>query len=227
MTHEDQGGVGPAVFDGNWLDITKAVQSLLAKHGLHDAPQDHVAALAGSVRRLLKQRPLHAHALASRQREQALACVRALRRHMKKPPRRAGTTDDKRRNLIELLNPLHAIVKVAAASGVNAAPVLRRLEADEYTADDLVSLERALEAIPAGSGAAASPEADYLRLLRGGVMAWEACCRSERYTYNQHNNPPSLDGPLPDFLRELIELARLPQPTDAALHKHLRKLKNL
>lgn len=225
MTHD--AGAGPAQFGANCLDTTNAVQSLLAKHGLQDAPQDHVAALAGSVRRLLKQRPLHAHALASREREQALACIRALLGHMKKPPRRAGTTDDKRKKLIELLSPLHAIVKVAAASGLNAVPVLRRLEADEYTAGDLESLQQAIDAIPAGSGANASPEADYLRLLRGGVMAWEACSRSARYTFNAYKDPPTLDGPLPDFLRDLIELALLPKPADATLHKHLRKLKNL
>lgn len=218
---------GPFALGAACPDETAAVQLLMATHGLHGVPADHVDAIASSLARLRKRRPPPARALASRDRQQALACIRSLLAHNRKPPRRAGTTDDRRRKLIELLNAFHAIVKLAAASGFNAVPVLGRLESGEYTTEDLASLQRAIEAIPAGSGAAASPDAEYVRLLRAGILVWQEHGNGGRYRFNDYNDPPTLDGPLPAFLRELIRLASLPMPTDDTLHKHLRKLKNL
>lgn len=208
------------------IRAAEAVRELLSAHGLSEASAEHAVALADTVRRLWETKPMLSRALVSRDRQQATACTRALLRHAVKPPKRAGTTEDRRRKLIARIDSLHAVVKLAAASGFNVAPVIDRLRADNYTAEDLHALNLALESIPPGHGAG-PPAAPYLRLLRGGVLVWESCGRTERYTLNDYTDPPTLEGPLPAFLRALIELAELAAPNDNALHSHLVRLKNL
>ncbi len=207
-------------------DATDAVRRLLELHGLANVPGDHTEALAAAVRRAWKKRAPPAHALAARERQQAIACTRTLMRHLDRAPRRASTTDDKRRKLVALLDTLHAVVKLATSSGFNVVPVLERLRAGAYTADDLHALLTALEAMAPGTGAA-PPRAPYARLVRGGVMAWEASGRAAGYTFNQYTDPPTLEGPLPAFLRDLIASAQLDVPTDNTLHAHLVKLQNV
>jgi hypothetical protein len=197
----------------------------LAKYDIANASDEHVESLAFAIRRLRRGPRRTHHALTARDRQQAIAKTNALLRHLESPPRRPGATDDALRKLIALMDSMHAMVKLAA-SGFNAAPVLERLRCKSYGQEDLTSLLAALEAIPPGEGAARA-NAPYLSLLRGGVMVWEACGRKERYTLNEYVDPPSLDGPLPDLLRDLLELAGEQAPSDVVLHRHLRALKNL
>lgn len=197
---------------------------LLKRHKLKRIPREIVTALAGSIRRAAGGRPAPAPALRSRERSQAIHCAEAILRHMERPPRRKGATDDRRRELIALIDSLHAVVKVAASSGTNLTPTLQRLKDDAYNRADVCDLITALRAVEPGTGAAKA-NAAYLPLLRGGVIAWKACGKSERYTHNAYTDETT--GPLPAFLRDLIALAGIEPPTHHALHKHLREMKNL
>lgn len=198
--------------------------ALLKRHELQDTPQEIVTALAGSIRRAAGGRPAPAPALRSRERSQAIHCAEALLRHMERPPRRKGATDDRRLELIALIDSLHAVVKVAASSGTNLTPALQRLKEDAYSRADICDLIAALRAVEPSTGAARA-NAAYLPLLRGGVMAWEACGKPQRYTHNAYMDETT--GPLPAFLRDLIALAGIEPPTRHALHKHLRAMKKL
>lgn len=206
--------------------IVGEVQRLLTDHGVERAPQDHLSALATTIRHLRRAAPPSSSALVSRDRQDALASARALRRHLATPPRRPESTDAARRKLLARIDGLRAVVKLVAATGFDAGPAIERLRASIYTPADLEALIDALAAVPPGAGAARR-NAPFVPLIRAGVMTWEACGRPERYALNQFVDPPALQGPLPDFLRDLIRLAGLPMPTDDVLHRHLRSLKNL
>lgn len=204
--------------------IDEQFQALLSRYGLTAAPPDHIDALAGSVRRVRRKSRRTKLLLNSRERAQVLACIRMLLRHLETPPRRPGPTDNKRQKLIGLLDHLVVVVQLAAV-GLSAGPIIFRLKNNTQTADDLITLQHAVDAIPRGRGDMA--RADFMPLLRGGKLIWKACGRHDGYTFTEYTDPPQLQGFFPDFLRDLIRLSGANMPSDNTLHTHLVSLKNL
>ena len=202
----------------------KGLLALLAKHELVGTPPEIVDALAARIRWIIADRARPEPALRSRERTRAIHCAEALLRHIVKPPRRQGATDDRCGELIALLDAMSAVVKVTASTGRSVTPILERLKLNRYSPEDVSDLITTLRAMEPGTGAARLSE-PYVPLLRGGVMAWEACGRLERYARSAYTG--EVTGPLPAFLRDLIDLAKLEQPNDEVLRGHLRVLKNM
>lgn len=198
---------------------------MLRRHGLLEGtPDDCVKSIAHFVLRAWKGKGSPPSALNVIQRKQAISKARTLLRHLHSPPRVAAATGRAREALIKLLDSSNAVVKLAAASGYHVGGALSALKGGDYTDQDLHGLLAALYALQPGQGAA-RPQADYLPLLRGALDAWEACKRTERYTFDQYTDPPTMVGALPEFLYDLIALSRLKAPSGEALHRHLRILK--
>lgn len=190
-------------------------------------PPEHVASLSDEIRWLRRQHHPRIVALGARQRKEAAAHARALCRHIDTPPRRPETTERRRLGLIDQLDSLPAVLQIAAApDGLNITPIVARLKAKTYTAEDLSTLVAAIATIPARPGGG-PPNALFRPLLVAGVHTWEVCGRTERYTMDRYADELMLVGPLPDFIRALIDLAGVDQPSDAALERHLRQVKNV
>lgn len=211
--------------DAEFPTVLGQVREILTRFGLQGAPDADVQALASTVRRLRRPRTIGGGALAARQKQQALVAIDVLLRDGVTSTR-TDRADAYRTRLLRHLDSLGVVVKLAATTGFNAAPLISSLRAGVWANEELEALRRALESLKPGRGAA-PPNARFLSLLRGGVMVWEACGRPERYTFNQYSDPATLEGPLPEFLRALIGLAPLAVPSDEVLHRHLRGLKHL
>lgn len=225
--------------------VRAQVLAALAEHGLEATPADLVDALVGGALRARRSRPrrLRAKEVGSaasnaerlrRYRAVHLPPVSTLtrlreglnattRRRVRGATPEPGPVTRARSRLIERLDNLNAVIRIAAGTGENIAPILARLESGTETAADLAALIAALERLPTMRGGR-PPDVVTGYLVSRGVMAWEACGRPERYTYNEDQDPV-LRGPRVDFLRALVSLAGLPQPSDDALHQQLQELR--
>ena len=209
--------------------------TLLAAHGLIDTPGEIADALASAVRRAQSTRPRPVVTLGSRERAQALSCAQALLRYQTRRPRNPETPAKKRQALLDLLGSLPIVAAIAAATGQNIGAPLSRIRDCAAGIDDLEAVTTALKAYSArqrtrigaekGIGAG-RPAAAYLPLLRAAELAWQAAGRVQRYTASA-SAPFTLSGPLPAFIRNLIDLAGIQQPNDPALHRQLTSTPHL
>lgn len=253
MTARDP-GPGWISDDSDAARVRAQVIGVLAAHGLEATPADIVDALATGVA-YAKRRDRGMDRLRAREVRSAESNAERMRRYRAAHPppastlallreslnvttrrRVRGATPEPepvtraRRKLIDLLDGLHFVTRTAASTGENIAPILARLRTGAETETDLVALLGALRALPPlPAGRQELPRNTAIgSLVRGGVMAWEACGRRGRYSYdpNSRREKPALTGPLVDFLRALLDLAGLQPPgwsADEVLHNMLRQ----
>ena len=206
--------------------------ALLEAHGLAGTPPHIAAALADKIRHLRREngRPsspaLAPSNLSRADRDRILACSESLLRYAAKPPRNIATIDARRQTLLSFIDgSLSRVIQFAVGpAGVNVVPIARRLQAREETADDLVGLIATVESMPLSKRSGRHP-LSVVPLLRAGVAAWEHCGRKERYSFKDEDS--SLSGPLPAFLRSLVQLAGTRPINDVNLRQHLRRLQNV
>jgi hypothetical protein len=107
-----------------------------------------------------------------------------------------------------------------------------RLTAERERA--LLDLRKALQSLRPNARAG-RPEAASKPLLRAAVILWKTFDRPMEFTFGRpaisrrslRTVTPKLSGDIIDFVRDLFTLAKLPQPTDAALSQMLRALRSV
>lgn len=181
------------------------VDELLRTHGLAVPPatRDNLAKSVKQSREL----PRAATAPKHTPRPALLVAAghaRALLRYAENPPTRPGSIPLRCAKLAMALNT-HALVGLALILGsptFDTSKLLAKLEINLIDTKELSSLLSAIDALKVSGWKIGRPWAISTPIVRGGCIAWKKSGRRESFTWNEITG--SLNGPLPDFLRDLI-----------------------
>lgn len=201
------------------------VGSLLRKHGLDDAPDEHKRALADRIRWAQCNRRTSPPVLTSRQRQRCATAARRVMRHREQPPRDPAATERALMTLAGNLDSLAAVVRMARDPvGFDVGPLVETLRnGAPPDAGVLQAFIEAVERLPDGEGA--PPPKEGHAVIRSGITTWRAIHGSGGYWYgDKESNKPGIHGPLPRFLSDLLLLAGLDVPSADVMHAHLKNL---
>lgn len=207
-------------------EVPDDVRVLLHGHGLESVAEHHAIELADRIRWARRGRVGANRGLKSRDRAQCVIAAKRLAKHLEQAPRDPNATQRARERLLESLDSISSVVEVAAHPGaLNIAPLLQLLQTGESpTETDLAALVTALESIPPRTGTPVPKARD--GLIRSAGITWRSVHGDGGYWYDSEFSAAENRGPLPRFIKAVLESAGLPMPSEDALHGQLRKLKD-
>ncbi|MGB7601104.1 MAG: hypothetical protein WBM24_12415, partial [Candidatus Sulfotelmatobacter sp.] len=202
-----------------------AATALLEKHGL-TVPPATLDMLARTIMRCRELGPRQKRAkgqqLSPRDRlRRASTHAAKLLKYSERGSSRHDSIPKRAKALRTLLN-LEATVWLATASvRVNAPELLERLQANALDRPALESLVMAIDSILARDDDAVTgrPPNRLASVLNACCIVWLRARRPERFTWNEPQD--RLDGPLADFVRDVLCVCRFESLKDAAMKQAL------